>query len=138
VTLVEADTVILDGSGTRALFLPAAPVVGDPVVTVGGEQLVLGEDYLVSRRRGILYRRTPYLWPSDPDAVTVTYGHGYDETPDDVAAAVLEAAKAIVNVRAGLTSLTVGGETLAFGGSAVGTTTTWETAVARYSLGGGA
>lgn len=59
-------------------------------VEVGGRILQYPDDY-TWEECGVITRRNP-SWPRPGDAATVTFAHGYPETPADVAAVVLEVA----------------------------------------------
>ncbi len=137
ITRVDNDTITIDGTGTANLYLPNAPIHGAPEVEVQGTPMVYGEDFTVSRAKAIL-RRSLGHWPDELDAIEVTYSHGYpdDEIPEDIQDVVLERAAMLFNVRAGVSSYTVGGEMLQFGGASVGTTDAWRKAIERYSIEG--
>lgn len=146
---VEDDVVYFDGSGSRSLILGAVPVESVSSVLVDGEPLAAGS-YSVARRAGILRRRDGAIFPRWAE-VEVTFTHGYDcsvleaagdepermpNLPVGIQAAVLEAAEIQMNVPRGVASRTVLGDTVSFGGAAVGSTQAWSDAVARYHGGG--
>lgn len=95
---ITADTLILDGTGTDALFLPELPVssAGTVVITTAGSATTYGTpDYSLSAD-GVLYAGTaignlyygwPYyggVWPEGRQNIQVTYDHGYGTVPADV------------------------------------------------------
>lgn len=132
VTRVDNDRVRLDGNGATILLLPAAPVVSISEVTVNGGPV---EDYEWSAT-GVLYRRR--RWPHRLGAVTVTYTHGYEQPPGDVAEVVLDQAATMWHNRPGLSQVQTASESVSFGTTAsVGTTAQWASAVERYRLGRG-
>jgi hypothetical protein len=134
VTQVEDDIIELDGNGSHSLLLPAAPIIGTPVVTVDGAAVT---DFSVSRSRGML-RRRGCVWPDDLGNIEVTYTHGYDQIPGDIEDAVLEQAELQFQILAGVAQMSLGSESFAFGAQAtVGTTQRWSDAVARYQIGRG-
>lgn len=137
VSRIKNDAVTLDGDGTRYLYLPAFPVTIKSIVV---SDVTLDETgFQVSSRHGII-RRVFGCWPDEFDAVTITYDHGFDPTPDGIAQAVLDVAEASYAAVAGAGYIQVGGESVTFGGggsaaSGGGTTEGWRNAVARYGLG---
>jgi hypothetical protein len=136
VSLVENDQIVLDGTGTRTLQLPAAPIT-DITVTLAGRLLEEGPDFEVSRRNGILRRAGGRFWPDGLENVAVTYTHGYDPIPDDVADAVLEHATTLAMVYAHIQQEGAGSVQATYGAAAtVGTTQKWADAVENYRLKG--
>lgn len=130
-SMVTDDVVWVDGDGTQVLLLPSAPVVGTPTVLVAGTPVT---DFYVSRNLGILKRTDSGCWPANQD-IEVTYTHGLDEIPGDVADAVLEQAELQYRVIAGIAQMGLSGETITFGTQAsIGVTQRWSDAVARYKL----
>ncbi|MDX3661322.1 mobile element protein [Streptomyces sp. ID05-26A] len=129
VRLVENDVIVLDGTGTSTLLLPVAPVTTVTSVKVNGSAVT---DYEWSAD-GILERAAG--WPYKLRAVEVVCTHGYawEVLPRDIQDAVLDRAETGLNVTAGLRSMTVGGESVAFfeGG---GVTQDWLDVVARHQL----
>lgn len=125
VALVTDDVITLDGNGAASLLLPAAPVTAVTRVLVQGEAVT---DYQFSRS-GML--RRPGGWPDALGAVQVTYTHGYDPVPAEVAHAVLDAAEAAFNSSDDIASMTVGGQQVTF---RQGVSQTWATAVELYRL----
>lgn len=129
VSLVSGDTVTLDGDGSSTLVLPAAPVTGVSSVLVDDVAI---DDYGWSRR-GLLSRDAG--WPDGFGRVTVTYDHGYDPIPDDVAEAVIDQARTLYHVEPGITQVQTAAESVSFGPAAsVGTTAQWASAVQAYRL----
>lgn len=134
VTLVTDDVVYLPGDGSSALRLPAAPIVGVPVVKVDG---VTVTDFQTGRNAGILRRAAG--WPDGLDIIEVTYTHGYAFIPSDIADLVLEVAEAALNMQAGIESIATGNESVKINNKMIGggVTDLWETTVAKYALGRG-
>lgn len=92
IELVEDEEITLDCAGGRRIFLPELPVVEVSEVVEDGETLTEGsdEDYQLGQH-GILYR-VGANWADGIQIVTVTYTHGYDEIPDDIASVCTRAA----------------------------------------------
>lgn len=86
---VEDDEATLDGTGTSKLLLPQLPVTEVTEVLVDDEALE-SDDYVLGQH-GILHR-VGARWPAGIQNVIVTYSHGYDEIPADVAAICARAA----------------------------------------------
>lgn len=132
VRLVTGDTVWLDGTGTTILALPCAPVQAVTLVEVEGTAVT---DYEWSQD-GFLERCAG--WPRRLRAVRVVYDHGWPVVPSDIADAVLQKAEMALNVTPGLSSMTVGGESVTFAtrqsASLVGVTDTWTRTVHKYQL----
>ncbi|WP_018350951.1 hypothetical protein [Longispora albida] len=77
---------VLDGDGSMILLLPTLLLTAVHTVKVDGIPVT---DYEWSAA-GVLRRRAG--WPDQFRAVEVTFGHGYDPVPDDVAAMVVSVA----------------------------------------------
>lgn len=125
VSLIENDTVLLDGDGSRSLVLPAAPVVSVSTVHVGDHEV---SDYRWSRA-GLLRRDAG--WPDELGVVEVTYSHGHDPIPEEIADVVLNAAETAFTGAQDVASMTVGGQQVTF---RQGTSATWSTVVDLYRL----
>ncbi|GAA2629622.1 mobile element protein [Streptomyces axinellae] len=135
VTPVVDDIAVLDGNGRRAVLLRAAPVTAVASVALDGEPLT--EDDYEWSADGFL-RRMCGCWPDRLRCIRVVYTHGYEPVPEDIAEVVLDQARAQFTVVPGLTSMTVGGQTLAFGAQAsIGVTAQWTSVVERYRLNAG-
>jgi hypothetical protein len=133
VSFVAGDTITLDGNGKESLLLPAAPVTDVASVKVDGEELVYDTDYRWSAD-GFL-RRVGACWPDKLRCVEVVWSHGHETIPDDIAEVIIDQARAQYAVRPGLTSMTVGGQSVAFGAQAsIGVTAQWAAAVEKYRL----
>jgi len=134
VRLIEAETLVLDGTGTTTLVLPAAPVTAVSAVSVHGVTLNAA-DYQWSAD-GLLERATP--WPRARRCVQLVYSHGYDPIPGMVADAVTQAAHISLNTEPGLSTLAVGSMSVSFstrfGAAVAGATDTWTAAVEAYRL----
>jgi hypothetical protein len=141
VTLVEDETIILDGVGGELLLLPAAPVTELTSVKVRGTVVT---DYEASLRAGTL-RRTPTTgggmaaeWPDGLGNIEVTYSHGNAVVPGGIQDAVLEHAATLLLAPIGVQQETAGSQSITWGLQATtGVTQKWEEAVARYRLSGG-
>jgi len=140
----------LEGNGSRVLRLPRPfPIEVDDdentfELAIDGD-LVPADRYRLNRRTGLVHLKPGYVWRSGVD-LTVTYTHGYLAEvggggaatgpllglPEDIQGVVLERAEIELNVTPGLTSRTVLGDTIQFGGSAVGTTQKWADVVGVY------
>lgn len=131
-------TTNLDGHGrrsvkVRALALTACAVElvehGTARALVDGTDFEWSEDGILDRLGG--------TWPDRRRCVRVTYTAGFDPVPEDVTAAVLEAAAAAYRITPGLASKQVGGITETYGSvEATGVTEKWSRAVAGYRIGG--
>ncbi|GAA3384494.1 mobile element protein [Streptomyces racemochromogenes] len=133
VSLVAAETIVLDGSGALSLLLPAAPVTDVASVTVDGQTLTAGTDYTWSAD-GYLHRMG-CAWPSTLRSVTVVYSHGYADIPGDIQEVVIDQARAMYAILPGVQQQTVGAQSVTFGvQAATGVTAQWAAAVERYQL----
>lgn len=132
VSHVVDDVEILDGNGLRSMLLRNAPVAEVSEVLVDGV-LLAATEYRYGRRDGRL-RRMCGLWP-DLLPVQVTYTHGHDPVPEDIAEVVIDQARALYKVLPGIQSITTGAESFAFGAAAsIGVTEQWSSAVQRHRL----
>lgn len=88
ITLVEDETVTMDGSGTNLLLLPEWPVTDVHAVMIreldGSETDVPEDEYDWSETKGILQRRHYRPWPYRFQSVTLTYTHGWTTPPADI------------------------------------------------------
>ncbi|MBT2477644.1 mobile element protein [Streptomyces sp. ISL-94] len=134
VSLIEGETVTLDGNGTASLLLPAAPVTGVTELEVDGVALVDGTDYSWSAD-GYLRRLGSLVWPDSPRCITLTYSHGYALIPEDIQEVVIDQARALYAILPGVQQQTVGAQSVTFGvQAATGVTAQWSAAVERYQL----
>ncbi|WP_239484394.1 mobile element protein [Streptomyces sp. CS081A] len=136
VTLVEGDTVTLDGNGRESILLPVWPTTVVTSVHLDGALLADGTDYAWSRD-GILRRLGCRVWPDRLRCLTVVYSHGWpvDEVPEDIVEVVLDQARIMDTVKPGIQSKAVGGQSVTFGAAAaVGVTDHWAKAVARHKV----
>lgn len=106
ITQVEDDEIILDGTGTQLLLLPATPVTEVASVEVDGEELE--EDDYAWSRRGWIVRTDGYYWPTDPSSIAVTYTHGYETVPDSVKGVALALAGRVVDGSSGIKQESIG------------------------------
>jgi len=128
--LVEDESITLDVWAPRwNLVLPELPVVSVASVVEDGDTLTEGsdEDYVLAQY-GQLIRRGR-RWAVGPQIVVVTYSHGYDEIPDDVAAVCARAASRAYQAGlraaedegiAGVVSKSLGDYAVSFGSEATG------------------
>ncbi|MEU3447248.1 mobile element protein [Streptomyces thermolilacinus] len=134
VTLVEDDTVVLDGNGRESLLMPVWPTVAVTSVTLDGVLLVEGTDYEWSQS-GILRRAGAGRWPDRLRCLTVVYSHGWSAVPGDITEAVLDKAAAMYKIPIGVQSKAVGGQSVTYGAQqAIGVTDQWHTAVQRHKV----
>ncbi|HET9381321.1 MAG TPA: mobile element protein [Streptomyces sp.] len=130
VSLVTDDTVFLDGTGKAVLHLPAAPVLAVAAVEVDGVTLT---GVKVRRQAGLLLHPDG-CWPEWSE-VTVTYDHGLDPKPEDVAEAVVDQARVIYRTDPAIQQITTGTESVSFAATAaVGVTEQWRAAVEAHRL----
>ncbi|MFE6126805.1 mobile element protein [Streptomyces sp. NPDC056437] len=134
VDLVEDDEVTLDGNGRESLLLPVWPTTAVTSVTLDEEELVEGTDYSWSDM-GVLRRLGCRAWPDRLRCLTVVYSHGWEVVPEAIQEAVIDQARTMFSVPAGVQSKAVGGQSVTFGSTAaVGVTDQWSKAVARYKV----
>lgn len=91
ISRVDDDIVTLDVPRCRwNLFLPQLPVISVTTVIEDGELLTAGIDYKHANH-GVLCR-VGRNWTAGIQIVSVTYTHGHDPIPDDVASVCTRAA----------------------------------------------
>ncbi len=141
----RTDTVLLNGSGTRTLLLPGAPVTTIASVVVAGATYAphtvgaatTANSYQADLQAGIL-RAVGGVWPEGLGNIAVTYTHGFggiDDVPGDIQDAVLEHAATIAMVLAHIQQESGGSTSATYGQTAlVGTTAKWVQAVEKYRL----
>lgn len=116
-TMRRADPVLHRCAG--AVTLPQRPVVDIDSVKVNDVATTDwwqdGNDLLL---RSAAWDQPPVA--NRPPQVTVTYTHGWDEVPGDIAAIVLQAANRVIVNPSGIRSETVGGESVTYLIPAVG------------------
>jgi len=154
ITLVLEDVLEVDGKQSLQFRLARPfPIVWIHAITVDGVE-VPASLYRVNKRNGIVTSRGG-VWPCPPSSIEVTYDHGYEAQvppagnpdwpvtgplvglPESIQSAVLEMAQIILNTDPGVQSKTVLGDSITFGGSAVGVTQSWSDAVRQFSEGTG-
>lgn len=108
VSRVDEDTVTLDGDGSTSVLLPAAPVISVSQLCFHGRDIT---DFDVSTA-GMLRCAEPT--PDGLGAVQVTYTHGYEPIPEEIAEAVASEAAAAYEAVAGVSSISVGGQQITF------------------------
>lgn len=130
VSLVTQDMSFLDGSGQAILRLPAAPVRALHSVLVDGLALT---GVRVRRQAGLLLHPEG-CWPEWSE-VTVSWDHGYDPVPADVAEVVVDQARVIYRTDPAIQQVTTGTESVSFAATAaVGITEQWRACVDAYRL----
>lgn len=114
VELDEDDAIILDGSGTRVLLLPAWPVTEVASVEVDEEELVNGEDYSWSATGEL--RKLSGLWPATLRSVSVTYSHGYAQVPPAIVGVVASLAARLYDSPVSVKQESIGGYSVTYTG----------------------
>lgn len=134
VDLVPDDHVTLDGNGRESLLLPVWPTTAVASVALDDELLVEGTDYQWSDM-GALRRLGCRRWPDSLRCLAVVYSHGWNPIPEDIQEAVIDQARTMFTVPAGVQSRAVGGQSVTFGATAaVGVSSQWSAAVARHKI----
>jgi hypothetical protein len=134
VDLVADDEVTLDGNGRESLLLPVWPTTAVTSVILDEVELVEGTDYSWSEI-GVLRRLGGQVWPDRLRCLDVVYSHGSSVAPEDVQEAVIDQARTMFAVPAGVQSKAVGGQSVTFGSTAaVGVSDQWSKAVARHKV----
>lgn len=144
---VDGATVTVDTNGSWLLLLPELPVRAVHEVTVAGKAFD-SADYEWSANGKLRLRSCSCgghgvcgCWPPFPDAyqtVTVTYDHGFDPVPDDLALAAAQMACRILHggvaaaTAADVTSETIGSYSVRYG--TPGLTASEEFVLGRYRL----
>jgi hypothetical protein len=107
------DTVVLDGTGTHTLLLPAAPVNGIDQIEVNGEALD-STDYKWSKK-GWVKRVDGLLFPTTPGSVEVIFNHGYATIPNDIVGVVLSLSSRAVDGANNIKQETIGSYSVTYG-----------------------
>lgn len=137
ITQVAGDAVTLDGNGRVSILLPAIPVTAVGEVLLDGEPLIEGTDFSWSAD-GFLRRLGGLCWPDTLRCLQVTFDHGFAQVPEDIAEVVIDQARSMYTLRPGVQTIQAGGESVTFGAqAAIGVTSQWSAAVAKYQLGPG-
>lgn len=110
------DTVVLDGTGTNTLLLPAAPVNGIDSIEVNGEALE-STDYKYSKK-GWVRRVDGLKFPTTPGSIEVIYNHGYTTIPKDIVGVVLSFASRALDGSANVKQETIGSYSVTYGDTA--------------------
>jgi len=113
ISQVLNDTVVLDGTGTHTLILPAAPVNGIDSIEVDGEALE-ATDYKWSRK-GWVRRTDGLLWPTLPGSIEIVYNHGFAVIPKAIVGVVLSLAGRIQDGSSGIKQETIGSYSVTYG-----------------------
>jgi len=135
ITQVTDDTVALDGTGLATIILPQTPVAGvSEAKTLDWEDTEYEVTSLRVSRFGILRRMDGYAWPVGMANVVITYDHGWETVPPDIAAVCYDlAAENYVATGGGaVTSLTLGNSSVTYDAATVGSAELPETI--RYVL----
>ncbi|RBO82072.1 hypothetical protein [Nocardia puris] len=77
---------VLDGPGSRSLWLPTLRLTAVSSVAVNGETLTVGTQYDWTGYGKLIHRG---CWPNTPRSITITYTHGWNPVPDEVKTATL-------------------------------------------------
>jgi hypothetical protein len=77
---------VLDGPGSRNLWLPTLKLTAVASVAVNGDPLTVGTQYDWTGYGKLIHRG---CWPSTPRSITITYTHGWNPVPDEVKTATL-------------------------------------------------
>ena len=94
----ETATLVLDGPGSRNLWLPTLKLTAVTSVKVNGDPLALDSQYDWTGYGKLIHRG---CWPSKPRSVEVVFTHGYAEVPAVVKGVCLASAgRAYDNARA--------------------------------------
>jgi hypothetical protein len=100
------DTVVLDGSGTQILMLPAAPINGIDIIEIDGE--ILSNTKYKWSKKGYVIRTDGLLWPSNPGSIEIIYNHGYDTIPNAIVGIVCSLAGRITEGQSGIKQESIG------------------------------
>lgn len=136
VSFTVDDVITVDGNGSQTVLLPAAPVTAVSELLLDDVELIEGTDFNWSADGYV--RRLGGCWPDRLRCLQVTYSHGYDEVPEEISEAVIDRARLLYAVKAGVQNMQVGGITVGFGQqSAMGVSQQWTDVVDRYRLNAG-
>ncbi|MPZ66171.1 MAG: mobile element protein [Pseudonocardiaceae bacterium] len=129
ISFVAGDTATLDGDGSRVLLLPHAPVRAVTSVELDG---VATDSYDWTADGRLLFS---HALGHGGQRVVVTYDHGFDPVPEDVAAAVLDRAESRLTIGAmAVQTVAVGGKSVTFATGERGSAA-WDRVVDHYRLG---
>lgn len=92
-SLVNDESITLDGNGSGVIWVPELPIVAIDSVTVDG-LAVAASKYRVYARRGMLKRTDGGTWGTTAvtSTVVIVYDHGHATIPDDLKGICLAAA----------------------------------------------
>ena len=120
-SLVQDDEVELRGTWRSVLFLPERPVIDVTEVSVryhGSTAFALVTGYV---QRGAMLHMSGGYWGGDTGAVVVTYSHGNETIPADLAAVCASiAARGMADLGGALVSETMGPYSYTLGTNASG------------------
>lgn len=126
-TPIANDTVTIDGPGRRTLNLPEYPVTDIQSITEvctpnGTAQTVAASQYAYSWQTGLVDRTDGRVWSSLRGAISVTYSHGYDPLPRDLAGVCLSFAKRLYDTpdSSPVVQETLGAYSVQYGGGGIG------------------
>ncbi len=112
---VTDDTVLLDGNGTDAFFLPEQPVTEIAEVLLDDETV----DDFVLHDSGVLVRPWPGIWTLGRGNIEVTYSHGYadEDIPRDVRMVALLIAERLFTQGGGVVFEVLGARQVRYAGA---------------------
>lgn len=130
---VVDDVEVLDGNRSRVLLLAQLPVVAVTAIEVDG--VSIGATAGLWNERGIIRRSQAF--PDTFRSVRVTYTHGYDPVPEDIAEAIaLEVIRRAARAKSATgrlpTQTTTGPFQAAYAPDMGGVTQTWNDVVRAY------
>lgn len=134
ISLVTDDTVALDGSLSRHLWLPEVPIVSVSSITLDGVPAD-PSTYRIEHDRRTLKRALGMTW--DCDTVEVTYTHGWDPVPGWIVGLVCSTVQRSIRPAAqlGVQAQTTGSQTVQYATSLAGMNL-WFTAAELHRLHG--
>lgn len=104
-SLVEDESITLNGSGTRVVLMPETPVTEVTSVSVSGETLETEKWSWTAE--GVL-NRISGTWPTAARSIVVVYSHGFAEIPAAVKAVVLSVASRVLDSPAAVKQESIG------------------------------
>ena len=107
------DTLILDGTGTNFLLLPASPVNGIDSIEIDGE--VLDSDNYKWSKKGWVKRIDGLFFPATPGSIEVIFNHGYATIPNDIVGVVLSLSSRAIDGSNNIKQETIGSYSVTYG-----------------------
>jgi hypothetical protein len=114
VAVVEDEDILIDGSGTRVILLPAFPVTDVAEVKIDDET-VNPDEYEWSKTGEL--RRVNGIWPSALRSVEVTYTHGWETVPAGIVSVVAAMAARQYEAPAGVRQEAMGSYSVTYAGN---------------------